>query len=153
MAGCGEAAGPIVPNEPAFVRDGVQYRAEPIETGPEIIIAEAIVANRSREPRTLRFPDPCVALLRFYHLDGRLAWDQLDRNKTCRRPTVEVVLAPGEEVAFGRFAAASVILLDRRLASGPYKITVYLRPTGEPLVELPLGVARLERMPPMGEDR
>src|SRR5919106_2619033 len=88
LTACGggvELAGPG-----AERREGLRYSAELIEPGPEILIADAWIANHGRSERRLRFPDPCVALFRFYDAGNRLVWDQLVGNKTCVRPAVEI---------------------------------------------------------------
>ena len=142
-AGSDDLAGPHVER-----RDGLQYAAELLEAGPETVIVEVQIVNSGGGERRLRFPDPCVALLRFYDSGNRRVWDQLFGNKTCVPPSVEIGFQPGEERTFRRFAYAPVILAHFELPAGRYRVTTYLRPEGEEVVELELGAIDLARLSP-----
>jgi hypothetical protein len=146
LAACGVGATAPEGARPPVVRvSGLRYDGELVQGGPEIVVGRVVVANPSREPRALRFPDRCVALLRLYFPDGRRVWDQRIGNKTCEEPAVEVELGPGGERSFERAAFTAVVLENEHLPEGNYRVTIYLRPVGESEIELPLGTVSLTR--------
>ena len=147
--GCGPegTAGPF-----SIQDHGLAYTAELVESGPEILIGTVTISNRGLVPRTLRFPDPCVAMFRFHDRAQRPVWDQHPTNKTCVPPGIDVVLEPGEAREFERFAYAPAILTASDLPGGRYRIVLYVRPDGRE-VTLELGEVELLRPPPFQEQR
>ena len=136
---------PATPTASRIEREGLRYVTELTIAGPDLLAGVTTVANTGRVARTIRFPDRCVALFRLYFPDGRLAWDQFDGEKRCQEPAVEIALAPGAAHVVEPAANASMALFGNGLPSGSYRVAVYLRPEGEPLVEIPLGTFELRR--------
>lgn len=147
VACAGTPAGPL-----SILREeGLAYTANLVEAGPEILIGTVTIANRDPVPRTIRFPDPCIAVFRF-HRAGQFVWDQRPGNKTCVPPAVEITLQPGERREFERFAFAPAILSAYDLPSGRYELFLYLLP-GDVEVVLAVGEVELLRPPPFHETR
>lgn len=142
LSACEEDEGPTGPG--AF-RDpeGLVYRAELLQGGDVILAGEVTIENRSDEPRTLRFPDNCPALLRIYFPESdALAWDQRDVKTGCRERETAITIEPGESMRFG-VNGTSIAILGTSLREGTYRLVAYLQPIGEPEIELSLGTVTL----------
>lgn len=117
----------------AVVVDGIEYHAEVqvMESFPVQLAGVATVVNRDDDPRTVTFPDGCVALLRAYPgSEGEPAWDQA-AEVACTEALVPVALAPGESREFRTPTASAYDVLGDEHPDGDYRIAVYLRPGGE----------------------
>lgn len=142
LGACDDAAGPTAPDT-FDTPQGVVYHAELLQAGPVIVAGEVTVENRAEEPRTLRFPDNCPALLRAYFASsGAVAWDQRDVKTGCRERETDVTIEPGETRRFG-VNAISPAILGGSLSEGAYRFVAYLQPIGEPEIELALGTVAL----------
>jgi hypothetical protein len=144
LVGCSEDAslptGRSFPSE----RDDLRYRAEFVLTLPHFIVVEATVTDLSGSPRTLRYPDRCVVLMRAYRPGGGRVFDQF--NKTCREDQpVEMTLPADGAQTFETNALIHFMLGDE--PEGVYEISAYLRPVGQSEVELFIGEAELTRLP------
>ncbi|HEX7118039.1 MAG TPA: BsuPI-related putative proteinase inhibitor [Longimicrobiales bacterium] len=125
---------------------GITYRADtrvmesfPVRLGPTVS-----VRNDSGTPRTIRFPDGCVVLLRVYtepERTGQPAWDQA-RTVGCFQAIQEVDLAPGDTATLAGGTIGAAEILGDSLPAGRYYFTVVLRPDGQ-VLELAAGAADL----------
>ena len=150
-ATCGEQSTPTPPDRSggslsgSVVRDGIEYRADVLvmESFPVQLSGRAIVRNASGEPRTVTFPDGCVALLRAYRAEGvGPVWDQA-AGLACTMALVPVELDPGEEREIPTPTASAYEILGAELPDGDYRIAVYLRPIDEGEVEIFAGTTDL----------
>ncbi|HET6616735.1 MAG TPA: BsuPI-related putative proteinase inhibitor [Gemmatimonadota bacterium] len=149
-ATCGDQTTPT-PLDPggnltgSIVRDGIEYRAEVLvmESFPVQLSGRATIRNASSEPRTVTFPDGCVALMRAYRPQGGgPVWDQA-HEIGCTMALVPVELAPGEERTVPTPTASAYEILGTDLPDGDYRITVYLRPIDAGEVEIDAGTTDL----------
>ena len=150
-AACSEPVGVLQPGGPvdaspreSEIRRGpFLYRAA-LETAREDGVAARVeIVNEGSEPRTLSFPDTCIAMLRAYFFpQGGRAWDHRDGKTQCRDRVREIEIAPGDTV-FAEPTVASIAVLGDGLPQGSYRFTTYLIPMGETEIELPLGEVRL----------
>lgn len=123
--------GPGGPPAGAVVVDGVEYSAtvEVMESFPVQLAATVTITNRTDEPKTVTFPDGCVALLRAYQ-DDTLVWDQAE-DVACTMALVPIELGPGESDEVRTPTSSAADVLDDEWPDGEYSIAVYLRPDGE----------------------
>jgi hypothetical protein len=136
---------PSLPSARSFIHDGVEYRSVPVALRTDIVITDLVIKNRAASPRTLRFPDECVGTLRAYRLpSGVLAWDQRDGKPFCMPLAREAELQPGDSL-IDVARAGSLGILGFTMPEGDYRLTVVLQPVGAPIIELEIGVTRLER--------
>ena len=150
-AACSEPVGVVAPGDPvdatpreSEIRRGpFLYRAV-LETAREDGVAARVeIVNEGSSPRSLSFPDTCIAMLRAYFAPaGREAWDHRDGKTQCRDRLFEIEVAPGDTVVADT-QVASIAVLGDGLPEGSYRFTTYLIPIGEPEIELPLGEVRL----------
>jgi hypothetical protein len=149
-ATCGDQPLPT-PQDPggdlsgSVVRGEIEYDAEVLvmESFPVQLAGRATVTNRSGQPRTVTFPDGCVALMRVYSPEGgEPVWDQA-QGIGCTMALVPVELAPGEERVLPTPNASGYDILGTTLPDGAYGITVYLRPIEEEVVEIDVGTTDL----------
>lgn len=126
----------------AVVVDGVEYSAtvEIMESFPVQLAATVTITNRTDEPKTVTFPDGCVALLRAYQGDT-LVWDQAE-DVGCTEALVPIELGPGESEQVRSPTSSAADVLDDEWPDGEYAMAVYLRPDGEE-VEVDGGTADL----------
>ena len=85
------------PRGGAAVQDGIEYRADVavMESFPVQLAGRVTITNRSGAPRTVTFPDGCVALLRAYRPgEAEPVWDQAE-GLACTMALVPVELAAG----------------------------------------------------------
>lgn len=153
-ATCGEQPAPTPPaGDPGpggslsrvTVRDGIEYRAEVLvmESFPVQLSGRVLVRNPSAQPRTVTFPDGCVALMRAYEPDGvNPVWDQA-HELACTMALVPLELGAGEERELPTPTASAHEILAGGLPDGEYRVTVYLRPVEGGEVELDAGTTDL----------
>lgn len=126
----------------AVIVDGVEYSAtlQVMESFPVQLAGTVTITNRTDEPKTVTFPDGCVALLRAYQGDT-LAWDQAE-DVACTMALVPIKLGPGESEEVRTPTSSAADVLADEWPDGEYPIAVYLRPDGEE-VEIDGGTADL----------
>lgn len=134
--------GPGGPPAGAVVVDGVEYSAivQIMESFPVQLAGTVTLTNRTDEPKTVTFPDGCVALLRAYQ-DDTLVWDQAE-DVACTLALVSVELGPGESEQVRTPTSSAYDVLDDEWPDGEYAIAVYLRPESDE-VEIDGGTADL----------
>lgn len=152
VLGCSEPVGVVTPEDPGAVplppgstlrRDGIHYRAHLTSARESGLGARVEVVNENADPRTFRFPDTCVAMLRaYFHPGGPLAWDHRQEKTNCAAEVREITVPPGDTLV-AQPRAISVAVLGESLPDGTYHFRAYLIPIGEPEIELPLGEVRL----------
>lgn len=129
----------------SVVRGEIEYDADVLvmESFPVQLAGRATVKNLSGQSRTVTFPDGCVALMRAYRPEGgEPVWDQA-QGIGCTMALVPVELAPGEERELPTPTASGYEILGTDLPDGAYRITVYLRPIEEQVVEIDVGTTDL----------
>lgn len=128
----------------SVIQEGFRYQAEFTVRDPDFIAVQVSITNLRDGPATLRFPDRCVVLMRvFLPGGGRQVFDQF--NKTCRPDQpVTATFEPDESKIFETNALTHFMLEDR--PEGFYDISVYLRPVGQPEIEIMVGSAELTRL-------
>ncbi|MGH7550586.1 MAG: hypothetical protein ACREK3_07495 [Gemmatimonadota bacterium] len=152
ITACSEPVGVVTPEDPTaeplppgsiLRRDGILYRAVLTSAREEGLGALVEVVNENDEPRTFRFPDTCVAMLRaYFHPNGPRAWDHRQEKTTCANEVREITVMPGDTLV-AKPRALSVAILGDGLPNGIYHFRAYLIPIEEPPIELPLGEVRL----------
>ncbi|MFN2382926.1 MAG: hypothetical protein ABR559_01525, partial [Gemmatimonadota bacterium] len=100
--------------------DGLEYRADVavMESFPVQLAASATVTNPGSAPKTVTFPDGCIALLRVYReTGGEPVWDQANA-VGCTMALVPVTVVPGDPQTFRAPTASAYDILGDDLPDG-----------------------------------
>lgn len=148
--GCGsEDLGPTMPGGPSVPAPIVgrigdlTFSAELLQPSWDRLVGRMTLTNPTADAVELRFPDPCIVLLRLYRLgDEQIVVDA--HSKRCQPLPVELTLAPGESRTFDT-NVTFFFVLGIEVPEGRYRAILYLRPDGTDEIEIAVGLPRLIR--------